>query len=170
MRLSKYLAGSAIALATMALTANTARRISIIVSDFLVRRVTVDHRIHVARGNTEVQVWLAQCLEGILRSPVWLRDDADAKTVRLEQPTNNRHAKRRVIDVGIASNNDDVAGVPSQLIHLGTRHRQLRRRAKALGPILVVVVQGGGGFGHRAGPAWGAGIIPTCSHATKNRA
>jgi hypothetical protein len=45
-----------------------------------------------------------------------------------------------VIDVGISRHDDDVAGVPAQLVHLGTRHRQERRGAVALRPVLVEVV------------------------------
>ena len=141
------------------LAANPARRIGIVVTDFAIRRIAVDHRVHVAGRHAEEQVGFAQRFEGELRLPVRLRDDPDTKALRLEQPADNGHAKRRVIDVGVTRDDDDVAGVPAELVHLGTRHRQKRRGAIALRPVFVVVVEGFRSS-HRAIVARLAGCLP----------
>ncbi len=116
--------------------------VGVVVPHFAVRRVAVDHRIHVAGGDAEEQVRPAQHLEGFFRMPVGLGDDADAKPLRFEQAPDDGHAERRVIDVGVARYDDDVARVPAERVHLGTRHRQERRGAVAFRPVFVEVVKG----------------------------
>ncbi len=76
-------------------------------------------------------------------APVGLRDDADAKALRLEQAADQRHPEAGVIDVGVAGDQDDVAAVPAELVHLGARHGQHRRDAEALGPVLTTREEGG---------------------------
>jgi hypothetical protein len=66
--------------------------------------------------------------------PVRLRDDADAKALRLEHPADDCHAEARVVDVRIAADDDDVAAVPAECVHLGARHGQKRRGAQARRP------------------------------------
>jgi hypothetical protein len=70
-----------------------------------------------------------------------------------------------VIHIGIARDQNDVAAVPAELIHLRTAHGQERRRAEALGPVRLVAGQRLGcalekgnvnGGVHGANP-WGAG-------------
>ena len=102
--------------------------------------VAVDHRVHVAGGDAKEQVGLAQLAEGVGAVPVRLRDDADAETLRLQQPSDQRHAEARMVDVAVAADNDDVAGIPAQLVHLGAAHRQERRGAEALRPVFAVTV------------------------------
>jgi hypothetical protein len=41
------------------------------------------------------------------------------KALRLEHAPDDRHAEARVIDVGVARHQDDIAGVPAELVHLG---------------------------------------------------
>ena len=122
-----------------ALTGQAAGRIGVVRADFLVGGVAVDHRVHVAGRDAEEQVRLAELHKVVFRLPVGLGDDADAKALRLQQPADNRHAERRVIHVGIAGHDDDVAAVPAKLIHLFPTHRQERRRPETLGPILWII-------------------------------
>ena len=44
--------------------------------------------------------------------------------LRFEQAADDGHAEARVIHVGIAGDDDDIALVPAQRGHLGARHRQ----------------------------------------------
>lgn len=56
-----------------------------------------------------------------------------------------------MVDVGVARDEDDVAGVPAQLFHFGARHGQERRNAEALGPVFAV---GGERLGAGVGLHW----------------
>jgi hypothetical protein len=124
-----------------------ARCVGIVRSRLSIRRVAVDHRVHVAGGDAKEQVRPAQGLEGILRSPGGLRDDAHAEPLALQQAPDDRHTEGGMIDVGVAGDDDDVAGIPAQRIHLGARGRQKSRGAIALGPVLRVIEEGGSGAG-----------------------
>ena len=119
--------------------------ISIVRADLLVRGVAVDHRVHVAGRDPEEEVGLAQLHEVGFAGPVRLGNDADAKALGFEQAPDDGHAKRRVVDVGVTGNDDDVAGVPAQLIHLFPAHRQEGRGPEAFGPVLGIVEQRRGG-------------------------
>jgi hypothetical protein len=120
------------------LAADATRRVRIVGTDALVRGVSVHHRVHVARGDSEEEIGPAQLLERLGAVPVWLRDDADAEALRLEQAAHDGHAETGVIDVGIAGDDDDVAGIPAELFHFGARHGQERRDAEARGPVFAV--------------------------------
>ncbi len=124
-----------------ALAATATGRIGVIGAHLAVSRVAVDHRVHIAGSHTEKQVWLAQLHEVIFAVPVRLADDTNAVTLRLEQPPDNGHAERRMVDIGVAGNNDHVAAVPAEQVHLLPTHRQERRRTEALGPVTRVVEQ-----------------------------
>jgi len=43
-----------------------------------------------------------------------------------------------MIDVGVAGDQDDVAGIPAERVHLGARHRQEGRDAEAGGPVFAM--------------------------------
>jgi hypothetical protein len=120
------------------LATRIARRVRIVRADLAVGGVAVDHRIHVAGGDAEEQVGPAQRLERLGALPVGLSDDAHAKALGLQHAADHRHAEARMIDVGVARHDDDVAAVPAQPIHLGAAHRQERRRAQASRPVLAV--------------------------------
>jgi len=47
-----------------------------------------------------------------------------------------------VVDIGVASNQDNVATVPTQLRHFSAAHGQKRSRAKTRRPELAIAVQG----------------------------
>src|SRR5471032_2327615 len=121
------------------LARHAARGIGVIGADFLVRGVAVDHRVHVASSDTEEQVRLAELHEVVFGLPVRLRNDPDAKALGLQQPANDRHAKRGVIHVRITGHDDDVAGIPAKLIHLLPAHGQEWRWPETLGPVLWIV-------------------------------
>ena len=55
-----------------------------------------------------------------------------------KQATNNCHTKTWVINISIARDNDDVARIPTQIIHLIARHRQHRRSAKFVWPKFAI--------------------------------
>jgi hypothetical protein len=113
-------------------------RVGVVGADLAVRGIAVDHGIHVAGGDAEKQLRPAQAPEIIGRMPVRLADDADAKALRFEQAPYQRHAEAGVVDVGVAGDQDDVAFVPAQRLHFGARHRQERRDAEALRPVLAI--------------------------------
>ena len=73
-------------------------------------------------------------------------DNPNPKSLCLQDPSDHRHAKARVIDIGVAGHQNDVAGIPAQQIHLVSAHRQERRRAETMGPIGAVgedILRGG---------------------------
>ncbi len=133
--------------------ADAARGVGIVAADLAVGGVAVDHRIHVAGRHAEEQVRPSERAPRFDALPVGLGDDADAKALGLQRPPDERHAEARVVDIGIAGDDDDVAAVPAQRVHLGAAHRQERRAAEALGPEWTVAGQGPGrsiGVGHGA--------------------
>lgn len=134
--------------AVRALAGQAAGGVGVVGTDLLVRGVAVDHRVHVAGRHAEEQVRLAELHEVVLRLPVRLGDDADAEPLGLQQAADDGHAEGRVVDVGIAGDDDDVAGVPAELIHLFPTHRQEGRRTETLGPVLGIVEQRLGGLHH----------------------
>ncbi|EXI67382.1 MAG: hypothetical protein AW07_04540 [Candidatus Accumulibacter sp. SK-11] len=113
------------------------RRVGVVGTWLAVGGVAVDHRIHVAGGNAKEQVRPAEGAEGGRRQPVGLADDADAEPLRLEQAADQRHAEARMVDVGVAGNEDDVARIPAERVHLAARHRQEWRDAETAGPVLA---------------------------------
>ena len=120
------------------------RRVGIVRTDFPVSGVAIDHRIHVAGSHTEKQIGPPQHLEGLGRMPVRLGDDANAKTLGLQQPPDQGHAEARMIDVGVASHQNDIARIPAKAFHFRARHRQKGGRTKAFRPVFT---PGKEGFG-----------------------
>ncbi len=112
--------------------------VSVVVAQAPIRGIAVDHRIHVARRDAEKQLWLPQGAERFGGIPVGLGDDPDPEALRFQQPADDRHAEARMIDVGVAGNQDDVAGIPTERIHFGVRHRQEGRDAEASGPVFAM--------------------------------
>ena len=157
--------------AVRSLATGIARRVRVVAADLAICRVAVDHRIHVARGDAEEQIRFAQRLERIGALPVRLRNDADPEALGLQHAADHRHAEAGMIDVGVAGHHDDVAAVPSELVHFRPAHRQERRRAEAARPVLAVAgdrLRGArekgnvdGGVHRRVGVARGrAGVNP----------
>ena len=98
--------------------------IGVVRADLSIGGVAVDHRIHVARRHAKIEPWPAQRPESFSRCPVRLADDADPKSLRLQQPPYQCHAEAGVIDVGVAGDEDHIACIPAQCVHFGSRHRQ----------------------------------------------
>jgi hypothetical protein len=113
-------------------------RVAVVVAKSPVGRVAVDHGVHVAAGDAEEQGRAAERSERLGALPVRLGDDADAEAMRLEQPADDRHAEARVIDIGVAGDEDDIALIPAKRIHFCTRHRQERRGAEPVRPMFAV--------------------------------
>ena len=118
------------------------RCIGIITANLTVSRITVDHRIHVAGSNPEIQVGRTKRHKIIGIAPVRLSNDAHTKTMGFQDASNDSHAETRMIDVGIPRDNDDIAAVPAQRIHFLPGSRQKRRHAKTLGPVRPIIGQG----------------------------
>ena len=95
------------------------RRVGIVVAQFAIRRVAVDHRVHIAGGDAKKQIGFAQRSERCGALPVGLRDDTNTKALRFQHAPDHRHAKTGMIDVGIARHQNDVATVPPECVHLG---------------------------------------------------
>ncbi len=121
------------------------RRVGIVAADPAIRGVAIHHRIHVATGDAEEQVRPAELHEVAGGVPVGLGNDADAESLSFEHAPDDGHAEARVVHVGVAGDDDDVAGIPAELIHLRPRHGQERRRAKPVRPVLSVREQVAGG-------------------------
>ena len=123
------------------LAAHVAGGVGVVAADFAVRRVAVDHGIHVAAGHAPKQVGLAELFEGFGAGPVGLGDDADPKPLVFQHAADHGHAETGVVHIGVAGDQHNVAAVPAQLGHFGPTHRQKRRRAKALRPEFAVTGQ-----------------------------
>ena len=114
------------------------RRIGVVAAHATVRRIAVHHRVHVAGGDAEEQVRATKLRERIGTSPVRLSKNADPETLGFQQAPDERHAEAGVVDVGVARDKDDVAGIPAEQFHLRTGNGQEGGNAKAGGPELSV--------------------------------
>lgn len=112
------------------------RRVGVVMAQLTVSGIAVDHRVHVARGHAEEQVRFTQTHKVVFAVPVGLGDDPHAEALRLKHAATDGHAEARVVNVGIARDQNDIAAVPAQLVHLFPGHRQERRRSKAGRPVL----------------------------------
>ena len=104
----------------------------------MISRVSVDHAVHIASGNAPKQIGLAQNFERLGALPVGLGNDADPEALRFQHPPDHGHAKARVVNIRVAGNDDDVAAVPAERVHLGPACRQEFGRAEPRCPVLAV--------------------------------
>ena len=102
------------------------RRIGIIRPDFPLRRIAVDHRIHIPRCHAEIQLRPPQRAEIMYRFPVRLGNDADFKSLSFQNPSDNGGTETGMIDIGISRNDDDIAGIPAECLHFLFRHGKER--------------------------------------------
>ena len=137
--------------AVRALAACIIGRIGVIVAQAPIRGVAVDHRIHIAGGDAKEQRRSAQGAKRFGGGPVRLGENAHPKPLRFQQAADDRHAKTGVINIGIASDQDDIAAVPAKRIHLGARHRQEGRNTKARSPVFAIGKQRSGGLHEHPG-------------------
>ena len=119
-----------------AFTRHIIRRVGVVMAQLAVGGIAVDHRVHVACGDAEEQVGFTQTHKVVFAVPVRLRDDPHAEALRFKHTATNGHAEARMVNVGIARDQNDVAAVPAQLVHLFPGHRQEWRRSKAGRPVL----------------------------------
>ena len=95
-----------------------ARRIRILMADFLGRRELVEQRIHIARGNKEPQPRLSQAVEVLGGMPVWLGNDTNLIPMFLEETADDGRTEARVIDIGIPRDEDKVKLLPAAFFHV----------------------------------------------------
>ena len=135
-----------------------ARRVGVVAPRLPVRRVVVDHRVHVAGADAVEEPRPAQRAPRLDALPVGLGEDGDAVAQRLEPPPEDGHGERRVVDVGVAGDEHDVRRVDAARVELGAGHGHM-----AGGP---------GARGHAvhgtpaAPPPYGAGAVGL--HEEKN--
>ena len=115
-----------------------ARGVGIVTANFTIRGIAIDHGIHIASAHAEKQIGPTQAREVLRIPPIRLGNDPHTKTLCLQHPTDHRHAKTGMIDIGITGHQDDVATVPMQIRHFLPAHGQKRCRAKLLGPVFTV--------------------------------
>ena len=118
--------------------------VGIVRADFAVGGVAIDHRIHVAGGDAEEKIRFSQFFEVDRSIPVRLAKNADAKALRFEQTPDQGHAEARMVDVGVAGNENDVARIPAQGVHLGTRHGQEGGWPETMCPELAITEERAG--------------------------
>ena len=76
--------------------------------------VLVYHRVHATWSNTEEETGSAKFLEvAEVAMPVWLWHDGHAIACCLQRPSDDSSAKRRMVDVGISREQDDIYFIPS---------------------------------------------------------
>ncbi len=80
--------------------------------------IQISDTIEAAWFEIKEQVWFAQNPKRIGRVPVRLRDNANPESLGLQQTTDQGHAEAGVINIGITRNNNNVAAIPAQLLHL----------------------------------------------------
>jgi len=56
--------------------------------------------------------------------PVGLRQDAHLEALGFQQSPDDGHAETRMVDIRIAGDDDDVAPLPAERRHLGSRRRE----------------------------------------------
>ena len=122
--------------AVRAFARHVIRCVRIVMAQLTVGGITVDHRVHVAGGHAEEQVRFTQTHKVVFAVPVWLGDDPHAEALRFKHAAADGHTEARVVNVGIARDQNDIAAIPAQLVHLFPGHRQERRRSKAGRPVL----------------------------------
>ena len=102
------------------------RRISIIGATTLRGRVMVNHRIHRAGRDRKIKTRTTELLEiAEVPVPVWLRHYRYAITRRFKYPTQHRCTKRRMVNIRIACEEDDVHFIPASQIRFLTGGRQI---------------------------------------------
>ena len=100
-------------------TGLSARGVGIVMAQPDVGRVVVDHRVHGSGRHAEEQPRRAQFGEvAQVVPPVGLGDDCHAIAFGLEQPSDDRRPESRVVDVGIAREEDHIELIPSAIADL----------------------------------------------------
>ena len=109
-----------------------ARRVRVARAPLLRGGVVIDHRVHVAARHAEEEPRAAAGREvgqPARLVPAGLADDADLESARGEQARDQGDAERRVIDVGVAVDQDDVELFPPSPPGVVQRHREVCLRS-----------------------------------------
>ena len=114
-------------------------RIRIVMTTPLLRRVMVHHRVHIPRIYPPKQRRHTQ--RQIIRVALGLRHHPNAKALGMQKTPDYPRRKRRMVDIRIAPNQDDVAHIPTQTIHLLTRHRQHWCRSQTRRPKFLMCMK-----------------------------
>ncbi|SJN56631.1 hypothetical protein VR7878_01874 [Vibrio ruber DSM 16370] len=109
-------------------------------TQFFIRGITINHRVHVTGSNAKKQVGLPQRHEVFFVMPCRLSNNPDPESLSFEQTADNRHAKARVINIGITGHDDDITAIPAQLIHFFSTGRQKWCVTEAFGPVGFIVM------------------------------
>jgi hypothetical protein len=96
-----------------------AGRVGVVVAQAEVGGVMVDHRVHRAARNAEKQARSAQFAEvAQVVAPVGLGNDRHAVALGFEQASHDGRPESRVVDVGVAREEDHVQLIPSAFADL----------------------------------------------------
>lgn len=95
------------------------RGIGVVVAHLLRRGVAIDHGVHRPGGDGGEQARPAHDLQCCRVTPVGLGEDADPVAFGLQQAGQERHAEGRVVDVGVAADEQHVELRPAARRHLG---------------------------------------------------
>ena len=86
--------------------------------------VVGQHRIDGPGGNPREESGPAHAQHIFRRVPAWLRHDARAVAVGHQPASEKGGGEGRVVDVGVAGDEQHVQRIPPYGVHLGTRHGQ----------------------------------------------
>ena len=92
----------------------------------LCNRIVRDHRIKIACVYKKAEARLSEFGKVKIVLPVWLRKYGNAVPAAFKKALENRGAKRRVINIGIARNKDKIDFVPAAFFHIFTVYWQKR--------------------------------------------
>ena len=67
-----------------------------------------------------------------------MSNDAYSESLSFKKSTNDGHSKAWVVDVGVSRNDDDIARIPSERLHLLAGGWELLCGAEAVSPILSI--------------------------------
>ena len=107
----------------------TARGVGVVAAQTFVGRIVVDHRVHGPGRHGEEEARRAELAEiAQVVAPVGLRNHRYAVTFCFEQAADDRRAESRMVDVGVAREENDVHRIPAPLAGLLDCGRQKSHR------------------------------------------
>ncbi len=112
-----------------------AGRVLILGPHLLLRGQLVQHAVEVARGDADEEARSTQTQHVVGPIPARLGDEPHAVAATLEEASDQHRSERRVVDVRVAADDQDIQLVPAARVHLLARGRQeglqLGARARA---------------------------------------
>jgi hypothetical protein len=88
--------------------------------------VGIEARVDAAGGDAPKEARAAHRTERLDTAPVGLGQDGNAKAVVGEPTSDEGHAEGRVIDIGVAGNEDDIGRAPAEGVDIGPADGQKR--------------------------------------------